>query len=183
MARAGGRHDGPMVWTAPDVTRADGSLVAPESEMLRGVLDFHRGTLLAKCSGLSGADLAKAPIAQSNLTLLGLIRHLSKVERVWFRQRFRGEPIERLYSTAERPDADFEDVDAARAEEEYERLVTEQELARQAVADATMDETFIHPDGTEMSLRMMFVHMIGEYARHNGHADLMRQCIDGATGY
>jgi uncharacterized damage-inducible protein DinB len=171
-----------MVWTAPEVTRVDGSLVAPESETLRGVLDFHRGTLLAKCAGLSGADLARAPIAQSNLTLSGLIRHLSKVERVWFRERFRAEPIERLYSTPERPDADFEDVDAAHAEEEYARLLTEQELARRAVADASMDETFIHPDGSEMSLRMVFVHMIGEYARHNGHADMVRQCIDGVTG-
>lgn len=72
----------PMVWTAPEVPRVDGSLVAPESEVLRGVLDFHRGTLLAKCAGLSGADLVRAPIAQSNLTLLGLIRHVSKVERI-----------------------------------------------------------------------------------------------------
>lgn len=172
-----------MVWTAPEVTRVDGSLVAPESETLRGILDFHRGTLLAKCAGLSGADLARAPIAQSNLTLLGLVRHLSKVERVWFRQRFRAEPIEGLYSTPERPDTDFEDVDAGHAEEEYGRLLTEQELARRAVADASMDETFTHPDGNEMSLRMVFVHMIGEYARHNGHADLVRQCIDGVTGY
>jgi uncharacterized damage-inducible protein DinB len=171
-----------MVWTAPEVTRVDGSLVAPESELLRGVLDWHRGTLLAKCAGLSGTDLVRAPVGQSNLTLLGLVRHLSKVERVWFRERFRGEPVDRLYSTPQRPDADFEDVDAAHAEQDYERLLTEQELARQAVAGASMDETFTYPDGEEMSLRMVFVHMIGEYARHNGHADMVRQCVDGVTG-
>ena len=172
-----------MLWTAPEVTRVDGSLIAPESEMLRGVLDFHRGTLLAKCAGLSGAELVRAPIEQSNLSLLGLVRHLSKVERVWFRERFRKEPVERLYSTPEHPDADFENVDAANAQADYERLLTEQELARRAVADAHMDETFVHPDGTEMSLRMVFVHMIGEYARHNGHADMVRQGVDGVTGF
>ena len=172
-----------MVWTAPEVTRVDGSLTAPESELLRGILDFHRGTLLAKCAGLSGADLARAPIAASNLSLLGLVRHLSKVERVWFRERFRKEPVERLYSTPEQPDADFENGDASSAQTDYERLLTEQELARQAAADAAMDETFIHPNGDEMSLRMVFVHMIGEYARHNGHADMVRQCIDGVTGF
>lgn len=183
MAPGAGGHDDVMLWTAPEVTRVDGSLAAPESELLRGILDFHRGTLLAKCAGLSGTDLALAPIPQSNLSLLGLIRHLSKVERVWFRERFRREPVERLYSTPEHPDADFENGDAAGAQAAYERLLTEQELARQAAFGAPMDETFIHPNGSEMSLRTVFVHMIGEYARHNGHADIVRQCIDGVTGY
>lgn len=127
--------------------------------------------------------MARAPIAQSNLSLLGLVRHLSKVERIWFRARFGKQPVKRLYSTPKRPDADFEGGEAESAQADYERLRSEQELARQAVAAASMDETFIHPDGEEMSLRMVFVHMIGEYARHNGHADMVRQCIDGVTGY
>jgi uncharacterized damage-inducible protein DinB len=171
-----------MTWTAPAVTRVGGSLVAPEPEMLRGLLDWHRSTLLLKCAGLSGEQLAQAPIARSNLCLLGLIRHLAKVERIWFRRRFRGERIDNLYSTPERPDADFEDVDPAQAEADYARLLAEQEMARQAVSGASLDATFTDPDGEKISLRLVFNHMIAEYARHNGHADLLRQCVDGVTG-
>ena len=150
--------------------------------MLRGLLDWHRSTLLLKCAGLSGEQLAQASIAQSNLSLLGLIRHLAKVERIWFRRRFRAEQIDNLYSTPDRPDADFTDGDPARAEVDYARLLTEQEMARQAVAGASLDVTFAGSDGEEMSLRLVFNHMIAEYARHNGHADLLRQCVDGVTG-
>ncbi len=170
-----------MTWTAPAVTRPEGSLTAPEPELLRGLLDWHRSTLLYKCAGLTGEQLATAPLAQSNLSLLGLIRHLSKVERIWFRERFRGERIARLYSTPDRPDADFEEVDPDRAETDYARLLTEQEAARQAAAGASLDKTFSVSDD-EFSLRLVFNHMIGEYARHNGHADLLRQCVDGVTG-
>jgi uncharacterized damage-inducible protein DinB len=171
-----------MTWTAPEVTRVGGSLVAPEPELLRGLLDWHRSTLLHKCAGLSGEQLATAPLALSNLSLLGLVRHLSKVERTWFRQRFAGERIDTLYSTQQRPDADFEDVDPARAEQDYARLLAEQEAARRAAAGASLDSTFVHADGDDISLRLVFNHMIGEYARHNGHADLIRQYIDGVTG-
>ena len=171
-----------MTWTSPDVTRPGGSLSAPEPELLSGLLDFHRATLLHKCAGLTAEQLATAPIAASNLTLLGLVRHLSKVERIWFRQRFRGEQIDRLYSTTDRPDADYEDVDPARAEGDYAALLAEQAAARLAVAGASLDDTFRDNDGEEISLRFVFVHMIGEYARHNGHADFIRQCLDGVTG-
>ncbi len=168
-----------MSWTVPELTRPDGSLVAPEPELLPGVLDWHRATLLYKCVGLTGEQLAQAPIAASNLSLLGLIRHLAKVERTWFRQRLRGEPIENLY--ASRRDADFEDLDPARAEADYGQLLAEQEASRQAAAALPMDASFRFSD-EEMSLRMLHLHMIGEYARHNGHADLLRQCVDGTTG-
>jgi len=174
--------DGRVIWTAPVVPRAGGSLIAPESEMLRGLLDWHRSTLLFKCAGLSGEQLAQTPISGSNLSLLGLIRHLAKVERVWFRRRFGGEQIDNLYSTSHRPDADFEDVDPAQAETDYAQLLAEQEMARQATAGSALDTTCVHPDGDEVSLRMVFNHMIAEYARHNGHADLIRQCVDGDTG-
>src|SRR5437773_5797521 len=78
---------GRMTWTAPEVKRVGGSLVAPEAEMLRGLLDWHRSTLLFKCAGLTGEQLAQATIEQSNLSLLGVIRHLAKVERIRFRRR------------------------------------------------------------------------------------------------
>ena len=171
-----------MTWTAPAVTRPGGSLTAPESQMLRGMLDFHRATLLYKCAGLTGEQLARASVAGSNLSLLGLVRHLSKVERIWFRRRFSGEAAPMLYSTPDRPDADFEDGGPADAEADYARLLAEQEAARRAVADAPLDATFRADDGEEISLRLVFIHMIGEYARHNGHADLLRQGVDGVTG-
>src|SRR5215475_3333356 len=139
-----------MTWTAPEVIRHGGSLNAPETELLRGLLDYHRSTLLFKCSGLTAEQLATAPYPQSNLTLLGLIRHMSKVERIWFRRRFRSEAIDMLYSTPEWKDADFEDIDAARAEAEYAALLNEQEAVRQAVSGASLDETFLDDDGDEV---------------------------------
>jgi uncharacterized damage-inducible protein DinB len=156
-------------------------MVAPEPELLREVLDWHRSTLLYKCAGLTGEQLAQVPITGSNLSLLGLIRHLAKVERIWY-QRYQRQPDERLYSTAERPDADFEDIDANRAEAEYAVLLAEQESARQVLAGAPLSATLAHRDGTAMSARMLLIHLIGEYARHNGHADLLRQSVDGVTG-
>ena len=171
-----------MTWTVPDVDRPDGSLAAPEPELLAGLLDFHRATLLHKCAGLTGEQLATASIPVSNLTLLGLIRHLAKVERTWFRRRFSGEDIPPLYSTPERPDADFEDIGPERAEAEYAALLAEQETARRAVAGVPLDTTYTDADGDEVSLRFLYVHMVGEYARHNGHADMLRQGLDGATG-
>ncbi|MFG2825273.1 DinB family protein [Kitasatospora sp. NPDC048365] len=170
-----------MTWTAPEITRPDGSLSAPEGEMLPGYLAFHRATLLHKCAGLTGEQLAVAPLPDSNLTLLGLVRHMAKVERTWFRIRFSALPVEPLHFVEGRKDADFELLDPARAEEDYDRLVEEVRLADEAVAGVSMDTTF-DLDGEAMSLRMIHLHMIGEYARHNGHADLVRQHLDGTTG-
>jgi uncharacterized damage-inducible protein DinB len=171
-----------MTWTAPDVARQSGSRAAPEPELLRGLLDWHRATLLYKCAGLTGQQLATAPIAASNLSLLGLIRHLSKVERVWFRERFAGEAVPRLYSTPQRPDADYEDVDSDQAEAAYAALLAEQETARAVATGVPLDDSVTDTDGAEISLRFIYAHMIGEYARHNGHADFIRQCLDGVTG-
>lgn len=171
-----------MTWTAPDVRRPSDLLVAPEADQLRNLLDWHRATLLHKCAGLDADQLARAPLASSNLSLLGLLRHMAKVERTWFRTLFRGEPLETLYSTPEWRDADFEGADPASARADYALLVEETESAREAVAAASMDDTFTFPDEDVASLRYVYLQMIGEYARHNGHADLLRQAIDGAKG-
>ncbi len=171
-----------MTWTAPEVTRVDEPLVADERTMLDGWLDWHRSTLLFKCAGLTGAQLAEQSTPPSNLSLLGLVRHMADVERSWVRRRFRGEDIGALYAREDRPDADFEEVDASRAEEDFATFVAECELARQAAAGASLDDTFMSPRHREMSLRWIYVHMIEEYARHNGHADLLRERIDGVTG-
>jgi uncharacterized protein DUF664 len=171
-----------VTWTAPAVQRDEGSLLDPEPQLLRGLLDWHRATLLGKCAGLTGEQLARRAVEPSNLSLLGLIRHAAKVERIWFRRRLRGEPVDNLYSTPDRPDADFEDVDPATAEADYARLLSEQQLAREAVDGVPLDHVFELPVGDTFPVRLLFIHMIGEYARHNGHADLLRQRIDGVTG-
>jgi len=176
-----GREDGAMTamtWRAPEVTRPDGSLVAGEREMLEGFLGFHRSTFLLKCAGLTGQQLAERAAPPSSLSLLGLIRHLRKVERTWFRLRFAGEPIDPLYPDK---DVDFDDLDPAGAEAAYEALLEEQRLADKAAAGRSLDDTFEH-GGDTYSLRLVYLHLIGEYARHNGHADMVRERVDGVTG-
>ncbi|MGW1411495.1 DinB family protein [Streptomyces sp. NPDC002403] len=170
-----------MTWTAPDVTRTPGSLVAGEREMLTGYLAWFRSSLLHKCAGLTGEQLAEQTVPPSNLTLLGLIRHMAKVERVWFRERFAGQEFDPMYDPEKGKDADFEDLDPARAAEDYARLVEESRLADEIVAGASLDDTFVH-GGEEYSLRLIHLHLISEYARHTGHADLVRERVDGVTG-
>ncbi|MET7645555.1 DinB family protein [Streptomyces sp. NPDC005426] len=170
-----------MTWTAPEATRTEGSLVAAEREMLTGYLGWFRATLLRKCAGLTGEQLAERTTPPSNLSLLGLLRHMAKVERTWFRQRFAGQDLAPMYDPQKGKDADFEDLDPARAAEDYARLVEECRLADEIVAGASFDDTFVH-NGEVFSLRLVHVHMIGEYARHIGHADLLRERLDGVTG-
>lgn len=172
-----------MTWIAPQVERSFDSFVGEERQMLEGWLNWHRGTLLAKCAGLAPAQLAQASVEPSNLTLLGLVRHMTIVERCWFRQRFAGEDIGDLYVTPEHADADFEDVATADAEADFDAFHEEIKACDAAVAGRGLDETFVHPRGDgQINLRWVYIHMIEEYARHNGHADLLRQRIDGTTG-
>jgi uncharacterized damage-inducible protein DinB len=170
---------GAVTWKAPDVERPQGPLAGPERPMLQAFLDWQRATLLYKCAGLTGEQMAGRTVPPSDLSLLGLVRHMTKVERTWFRQRFAGEPVDDLFGGDKT--ADFERVDPARAAADYARLTEEFKLADAAVAHASLDDTFVH--GNElMSLRLIYLHMIEEYARHLGHADLLREQIDGATG-
>jgi uncharacterized damage-inducible protein DinB len=168
-----------MTWEAPDVERPEGPLTGPERPMLQAFLDSQRSTLLYKCAGLTGEQLAERTVPPSGLSLLGLIRHMTKVERTWFRQRFAGEPVDHPFGGDQT--ADFEHVDPARAAADYARLTEEFRHADAAVANASLDDTFTHNDEI-MSLRLIYLHMIEEYARHLGHADLLRERIDGATG-
>jgi hypothetical protein len=171
-----------MTWIAPQSTRVDEPFVAGERATLDGFLDWQRATLLHKCSGLTGEQLALCSVPPSTLSLLGLVRHLASVERHWFRHRFRGEQVERLFSRDGVPGAAFADVDPTRAEADVGCLVAEWVLCRQAVVGASLDETFHTEQWGEMSLRWLYQHMIEEYARHNGHADLLRERIDGQVG-
>jgi uncharacterized damage-inducible protein DinB len=176
-------HDGAMTWTAPDVSRVEPPETGDERSSLDGFLDYHRQTLLWKCSGLTAEQLKRRSVGTTALSLLGLVRHLAEVERSWFRRRFAGEDVDDIYPSAENPDADLLDLDGADAESDYATYLAEVEACRKAVAGRGLDETFMHPRrGIEMSLRWIYLHMIEEYARHNGHADLIREAIDGATG-
>jgi uncharacterized damage-inducible protein DinB len=145
--------------------------------MLQAFLDWHRATLLHKCAGLTGDQLAERAVPPSELSLLGLIRHLTRVERAWFRQRFADEPVEDAYGREEA----FAATDPARAAADYARFTEECRLADAAAANAPLDATFTH-GGKTMSLRLIYLHMIEEYARHLGHADLLRERVDGTTG-
>ena len=180
-----------MTWTAPAVDRPSGPNVAGEREAAEGLLEYHRATLLSKCAGLTGDQLATRAVPPSSLSLLGLVRHMADVERVWFRRRVAGEQVAAIYwsdasSDGDFDDIDFDDIDPAGAEADFAAYRAEVETARVVLATRDYDDTFVsrHGDGTEetIDVRALVLHMIEEYARHNGHADLLRECIDGTTG-
>jgi uncharacterized damage-inducible protein DinB len=148
--------------------------------MLEGYLAWQRATLLNICAGLDGEQLARRPLPSSNLSLLGLIRHLAKVDRIWFRQRAAGQPIEPLFDPSLGKDFDFDETDPAKAETDFRRLQDEWGAADLAVAPMSFEDTFEVGDEV-YSLRMTYLHVIAEYSRHNGHADLLREAIDGVA--
>lgn len=151
--------------------------------MLAGWLEFHRATLLHKCAGLAREQLVLASCPPSNLTLLGLVRHMAAVERGWFQIRFLGRDIPHLYLTDQHPQGDLDLLPSADPAADFAAFEQEVDASRQAAAGHSLDETFKGPQpGVELNLRWIYVHMIEEYARHNGHADLIRQAIDGVTG-
>jgi uncharacterized damage-inducible protein DinB len=173
---------GAMTWTAPKPPPlADGPLSGADRPILEGFLAWERSTLLSICAGLTGEQLAQRPIPSSNLSLLGLIRHLAKVERIWFRERVAGETLDPLYDPEKGKDADFNDLEPALAEADLARFAEQCALADAVAAARPLDDTFVLR-GETYSLRLVYIHMIGEYARHNGHADLLREAIDGTTG-
>jgi uncharacterized damage-inducible protein DinB len=173
-----------VTWTAPDQTRTDPPTVADERAAVVGWLEYHRSTLLGKCQGLTAGQLAERAVPPSSLSLLGLVRHMTDVERAWFRIRAAGEAgLGFRYATDEFPDADFDFAEPAGAEAGLAAYQEECALARTAMMGRSLDDTFVHSRyGATMDLRWVYLHMIEEYARHNGHADLLREQIDGVTG-
>ncbi|MQY20779.1 hypothetical protein NRB20_38870 [Nocardia sp. RB20] len=151
--------------------------------MVRAMLDQQRAILLWKCRGLTAEQLVIRSVEPSSLSLLGLVRHMTDVERAWFRVRAAQQEVRFEYSTEQNQDGEFDDVDTADAARDIALYRNEIELCEAAVAPLTLDHSFIHPrTGREISLRWIYLHMIEEYARHNGHADLLRERIDGETG-
>jgi uncharacterized damage-inducible protein DinB len=173
-----------VTWIAPDVERSEDYPARrndPEREMLQDWLDWHRATLLRKCAGLDATQLARRPVPPSSLSLLGLVRHMSDTERGWVRQYCRGEPVPDLYYRDDAPFADFEGADPARAEEDFELYRAECRAVDAALEGAKLDDTFMFRE-KPVSVRWMWQHLVEEYARHNGHADLLREAIDGSAG-
>jgi uncharacterized damage-inducible protein DinB len=172
-------------WTAPAVARREVERLTGERDALEQWLDFHRATLLGKCSGLTAEQLRRRAVAPSNLSLLGLVRHMTEVERWWFRIHAAGEELGWRYIVDDDEDADFNGVEVADAAADLAAFLEECATCRDAVAALPLDHVVAsrgdHPERTR-NLRWIYVHMIEEYARHNGHADLLRECIDGATG-
>jgi uncharacterized damage-inducible protein DinB len=165
------------------IQRSEPSVVAGEREMLDGWLEYHRATLAWKCEGLTDAQLRERSAPPSSMSLLGLVRHMTDVERAWFRRRVAGDQWTpyRYWSDAS-PDGDFDEVDQADVAEAFAAWREECDVAR-GISDSwqSLDETF-DVNGEQVSLRWIVSHMIEEYARHNGHADLLRERIDGAKG-
>jgi hypothetical protein len=171
-----------MTWTAPTPPEpTEGPLVGADRPILEAYLDAERHSLLNICAGLTGEQLAARPVPPSNLSLLGLVRHMAKVERVWFRERAAGEQLEPMFDPALGRDADFEDIDPTRAAADFGRYAAQLARAREIGSGLAFEHTF-ERRGQMFSLRFVYVHMIAEYARHNGHADLLREVIDGTTG-
>ena len=169
-------------FNAPD--RANVTVDGDERTQLDAWLYFHRATLLRKCDGLTVDQLKVRPVAGSTLSLLGLIRHMTFVEQVWFDTTFAGHDTSDYYKTEGDRDADFNDLDSAALEEVIALYLKSHNDSRKLAAGHSLDELATKPRrGREVHLRWIYVHMIEEYARHNGHADLIRELIDGTTGY
>jgi uncharacterized damage-inducible protein DinB len=166
--------------------RRQGPSLGDEKANLQDYLRFHRLTLELKCADLDAEQLARRSVPPSTMSLLGLVRHMAHVERVWFKIRCAQQDVPRLYQTEEDPDGDFNGAaaDPAVVEDAWARWREEVAFAEQYVEEcADLSTTFTNPrDGSLFSMRELLVHMIEEYARHNGHADLLRECVDGRVG-
>jgi uncharacterized damage-inducible protein DinB len=169
-------------WTAPAAHRVSEPFTGDERAMLEGWLDWHRQTLVAKCASLTAEQLKQRAVEPSSLSLLGLLRHMTEVERGWFRIHAAGEQVPAVYCSDTNKDGDFDDIQDADAAADHATFLAEIEAAKAAVADIPLEHEFTTKRRSAISVRWVYLHMIEEYARHNGHADLLRERIDGTTG-
>jgi hypothetical protein len=165
------------------VRRDEPPLVADECTSLPLWLDYHRATLLQKCEGLSGTQLVLKSVPPSTMTLLGLVRHMTVVEWWWFEHVFVDGPSPEPFSDPNDPDADFNALHPERAEDDV-AMFRQQCAHSRSIVDgaASLNARSLSSEKDTRDLRWIVVHMIEEYARHNGHADLLRECVDGAVG-
>jgi uncharacterized damage-inducible protein DinB len=166
----------------PTVTRPDPPTTGDERPMLEVWLDYQRSTLLSKCESIDQAELVRRTVPPSRLSLLGLVRHMTYVEWHWFDHVFAGSPSEAPISLADDVDADFNDLRADAASADANAFLQRCAASRAVVATSADLEELAAAADRPISLRWIMIHMIEEYARHNGHADLLREQIDGSVG-
>jgi hypothetical protein len=172
-----------MVKDLEDPRRAEPSFVLDERAMLEAWLEFHRTTLLLKCEGLDDVRRKDRPVPTSKLSLHGLLRHMAEVERNWFRRvLLRESEAPFIWRDPAIEDRDLVPLDDADWEADLAAWHTECHASRRAAATRRLDDTGLRY-GQPCSLRWIYVHMIEEYARHNGHADLIRELLDGKVGW
>jgi uncharacterized damage-inducible protein DinB len=167
--------------------RLDPPFRGAERESLLAWLDYHRATLAVKCDGLTAEQLCQRSVPTTTMTLIGLVRHMADVERSWFGRCIGGlaetdaPPI--FYDAETNIDGDFDDIDPATVDADMATWLAEIARSDEFLAAADLDDVRHHDRWDEdLDVRWVVVHMIEEYARHNGHADLLREAIDGATG-
>ena len=166
------------------VERVTPPFEAGEREQLTAWLEFQRATLALKCDGLTDEQLRKQAAPPSKLSLLGLVRHMAEVERNWLRPLLAGEDMGGMWAAGHEldPEPAFDDVASADVAEAFAAWRRECDHARRLAGTAeSLDVTGLR-GGYRFSLRWVMIHLVEEYARHNGHADLLRERIDGTTG-
>jgi hypothetical protein len=167
----------------PEIGRVEPVRRGGELELLGQYLDYHRATLQLKCAGLDEQQLKQRAVPTTGLTLLGLVRHLTDVERSWFVRTLAGRPAPPYYSGPEDPDGDFDTLDSVPVEEVWRRYQEAVAEARAVLASfGAADEPARREAPDQPNLRWVLLHLVEEYARHNGHADLLRQAVDGEVG-
>lgn len=166
-----GRHATVGAMTVPDVARSTPARSADERALLDGWLDYYRATMQDKCAGLSPDQLVERSCPPSAVSLIGLVRHLTEMERV-YAHRLAEPNLPLRYVTDLSPDADFDDATPATADTDLRTFAAHCTRSRQVMAALPLDS----------NLRWTYLYLIKEYSRHLGHADLIRERIDGATG-
>jgi uncharacterized damage-inducible protein DinB len=158
-------------------------LTGDERETLRAFLDYHRATLAMKCDDLSDEDLRRQSMPPSTLSLLGLVRHMAEVERNWFRRVINAEDIPFVWSEVGDFQAAYDASGATRSEafDAWQNEIKHSRRIEEAAESLDITSYFAKWEG-DVSLRMVMLHLIHEYARHNGHADFLREGIDGTVG-
>jgi uncharacterized damage-inducible protein DinB len=178
-------HRADMFLDSEQDPREEGTRLGDEKATLQEYLRTQRLTLQVKCDGLDASQLAARSVEPSTMSLLGLVRHMAEVERAWFRRRLAGVDCPKLYQSVAEPDGDFDGAvgDPAVVDEAFASWREEVAFAEEWLSQATdLSATITIPHHGELSVREVLVHMIEEYARHCGHADFLRERIDGKIG-
>lgn len=172
----------------PDVAdaRSDGPKTGDERAVVEHWLDLYRETVLLKIAGLDAEQLCRRSVPPSQMSLLGVVRHLTEVEAYWLRVVLLDEQdVPDYYCTEQSEDGDFDDVDPATAAADVAAYRSEVERCRANTADWSDLSTPVRGlrRGQQVNLRWIMVHLVEDYARHLGHMDLLRETVDGRTGY